>query len=234
MIAIVTSCIHPTQKEGLLKSSVSVPDREMQTIKSLTELSKFGFKKIILLDNSISTYDYAKIRCVSDHLQIISFRQYQFENKGINELLMLLAVLEEIPDEELIFKISGRYYPVNGFSTAFNLSYDFKIKAYNYHHKIGSISTRAYFVKNKVIYKAFLLKVLNELFVYPRRIVGIRSFLSKISAILKPDFNPKLNISIEFAGARILKKDEYKVELVEKIGIEGIIAGAHKYEFIQE
>lgn len=235
MIAIVTSCIHPIQKDGLPKSSVSVADREMQTIKSLTELRKFGFKKIILIDNSISTYDYAKIRCsISDHLQIISFRQYQFKNKGINELLMLLAVLEEIPDDESIFKISGRYYPVTGFSTAFNLSHDFKIRTYNYHHKIGSISTRAYFVKNKIIYKAFLLKVLNELFIYPHRIVGIRSFFSKISAILKPDFNPKLNISIEFAGARILKKDGYKVELVERMGIEGIIAGANKYEFIQE
>lgn len=234
MIAIVTSCIHPIQHDDLIASSVSIIDREIQTIKSLNELKKTGFRKIILLDNSVSTYDYAKIRCSSDDLQIISFRQYQFKNKGINELLMLLAVLEEIPDDELIFKISGRYYPITGFSTAFNSSYDFKIKAYNYHHRTGSISTRAYFVKNKAIYKEFLLKVLNEIFLYPQRIVGIRSLFAQISAILKPGFSPKLNISIEFASARILKKDRYKVELADKIGIEGIIAGANKYELIQE
>lgn len=233
MIAIVTSCIHPIQQDNLIVSSVSIPEREIQTIKSLIELKKIGFRKIILLDNSVSTYDYAKIKCSTDDLQIISFRQYQFKNKGINELLMLLAVLEEIPDDELIFKISGRYYPTTGFSTAFNSSYDFKIKAYNYHHRTGSISTRAYFVKNKVIYKEFLLKVLNEIFLYPQRIVGMRSLFAQISAILKPN-SPKLNISIEFAGARILKKNRYKVELAEKIGIEGIIAGANKYELIQE
>lgn len=223
MIAVITSCIHPKQSENI-RSFVPIRERIEQTLYSIERLKAIGFKQIIIVDNSYEI-DFNSILSIHNDIKLIHVRQYQFSNKGINELLMLLTSLDEIPDDTPIFKISGRYYPNELFNSEFNSEFDFKVRSYNFHEKRGTISTRGYFVKNKEIYEDFLLKMLNEVFVYQSRIVGWRSLKIQLKNIFYPIFSEKSNISIEFAGARILKNSDYKIELVETMGIQGQVAG---------
>ncbi|HVV55285.1 MAG TPA: hypothetical protein VHC47_08175, partial [Mucilaginibacter sp.] len=79
----------------------------------------------------------------------------------------------------------------------------------------------------------FLLSSLREIFAYPERIVGPGSLLRKISS--KNDNKAlHLNISVEFAAANILRMSQYKVHLLEDLGIEGLVAGADTHELIRE
>ncbi|MEE1945143.1 hypothetical protein VRU48_08490 [Pedobacter sp. KR3-3] len=227
MIAVVTSCIYPVATiDNEKRSHVSLSEREQQTIQSIAELVKKGFSKIIIVDNAAVAYDFSTIKALAPHIEVVQLKQYQFQNKGINELLMLLAIVDELPENEVIFKLSARYCPNEHFSKKFDPNCDFKVKGYDFDQKRGTISTRAYFVKNKAVYKDFLLKTLNEVFLYPQRIVGLRSLANLFSSIFKPSFAPRFNTSIEFAAARVLKHEKYSIKLVDSIGIEGIVAGS--------
>lgn len=235
MIAIVTSCINPVIAiDNALRSHISLKEREEQTVKGLIKLIETGFKQIIIVDNSAQAYDFSTIKALSNNISVIQLKQFQFQNKGINELLMLLTVLDELPEDETIFKISARYLPNHNFICELSSSDDFKIKGYNFEQKRGTISTRAYFVKNKTIYKDFLLQTLNEVFLYPQRIVGIRSLVNLFSSIFRPQFTPLFNTSIEFAGARVLKNSKYRIKSVDRIGVEGLVAGSDLNSIIEE
>jgi hypothetical protein len=235
MIALISSCINPfNPADGTVKSFVNFDDRLKQTIHTIETLNAYTLNRIYLLDNSYD-YDYAELTGLFENkLKIVNFKQYQFTNKGINELLMLLAIVDELPDNEPIFKISGRYYPNQYFNCAIADGYDFRIVANDLYSKKGTISTRAYFAANKIIYKEFLLRCLNEVFIYPQRVVGFRSALNAIKQILKPSTLTQSNTSIEFASARVLKSGKYRLQLTDKMGIEGKIAGFEQADTISE
>jgi hypothetical protein len=232
MIAIVTSCIKPRQNKEI-KSFFSLSERETQTIFTLQKLKDAGFKEIVLVDNSES-YNFSKIESAVTNVKILPLVQFQFQNKGINELLMLLAAVDVLPADTPIFKISGRYFPNENFSYQFDDQYDFKFKAYQFYSKRGTISTRGYFVKNKEIYSDFLIKTLGEVFVYPQRIVGIRSLINQITGIFKPKFTSTFGTSIEFAAARVIKNGNYRFNIIDTIGIEGQVAGFKELPAIKE
>lgn len=234
MIAIVSSCIKPFQSGNQRKSHFSVADREMQTLFTLEKLEAYRFSRIILVDNSVD-FDFSHIKKKFENVEVVHIKQYQFENKGVNELLMLLALVDELPDNEPILKISGRYYPNDGFAANIGTAIDFKVRGYDFESKRGSISTRAYFVRNKQLYKDFLLKTFNEVFLYPGRIVGLRSFIKAIvTSLRKPVFFPNFNASIEFSAARVLKNGNYALDVTDTIGIQGEIAGFEGAEKIVE
>lgn len=234
MIAIITSCINPfklTDHEP--KSFFNVTERIEQTKISINCLKKNSFNKIYLIDNST----FFDMNWFDDELNGISvrhMRQYQFKNKGINELLLLLSLLDEIPDNEPIFKISGRYYPNANFENSIGKNFDFKLKSYDFQSKKGTISTRGYYVRNKKIYEQFLLACLSETLSYTKRIVGFRSALNALKEIFFPTFSIDNNISIELGAARILKTNLYKIHHVEKIGITGQIAGFKTLDLVEE
>lgn len=232
MIAVITSCIHPKQSENI-RSFVPLTERIEQTLYSIERLKAIGFKQIILVDNSYEI-DFSRIKLAHKDIKIIHVQQYQFTNKGVNELLMLLTILDQIPNDTPIFKISGRYFPNEAFNFEFNNEFDFKIRPYNFLERRGTISTRGYFVKNKEIYEDFLLKTLNEVFIYQSRFVGWGSSKIQFKNIFSPIFSKKLNTSIEFAAARVLKNSNYKLELIDTIGIEGQIAGFENLTAINE
>lgn len=235
MIAIITSCINPfkaTDHEP--KSFFNLTERLEQTKNSINYLKKLSFSKIYLLDNStfFNPDDW-----FNDELTGISVRhvkQYQFKNKGINELLLILSLLDELPDNESIFKISGRYYPNSNFENSIGENFDFKLKSYAFQSKKGTISTRGYFVRNKKIYEQFLLACLSETLSYTKRIVGFRSALNALKEIFFPTFSIDNNIAIELGSARILKTNLYKIHHVEKIGITGQIAGFKTLDLVEE
>ena len=161
MIAIVTSCINPGKPSNLQKSFFSLEEREIQTIFTLKSLQRVGFSKIIIVDNS-TAYDFTKIKAAVNDIEVVQLHQHQFENKGINELLMLLSTIELLPDHTPIFKISGRYYPNENFVLEIDKNVDFKFKSYQFLTKRGTISTRGYFVKDKMIFENFLTQTLSE------------------------------------------------------------------------
>ncbi|MFA6276968.1 MAG: hypothetical protein WC622_09475 [Pedobacter sp.] len=233
MIAIVTSCIHPKEMSTITRSFFSLEERELQTIHTLNRLKEVGFKQIILADNSFD-YDFSRLKSAVDNVKIIHLKQYQFLNKSINEILILLAVMDEIPENTKIFKISGRYFPSENFSMEMNQAIDFKVKGFEFDTKKAVITTRGYFVRNKEIYEEFLLYCLNEIYSYPYRVVGLGSLIKFIKEFFSASLKKIPTVSIEFAAARALKKGHYTYELSDNLHIEGQIAGLESKELIKE
>jgi len=236
MLAIVTSTIKPsTTNSGVINSFYSWQERLDQTKNTLTGLQKQGFEKIYLVDNS-PALDKLQLRQLFidfPYIEIHHIPQYQFtNNKGINELLMLLYICQYLPAGKILFKISGRYCPNEQFIKPY--FEDIAAKGYHFEDRTGTISTRAYWAKDVAIYEIFLLQCLNEVFTYPQRIVGIRSLYRKLANIFSKKTIPSVNISIEFAAANVLKRNKYNVTLLNILGIKGYIAGVNKEEEIAE
>ena len=231
MIAVVTSTLKPLNQNGKSFSFYSFEERLEQTKKTLSGLNDAGFDKIFLIDNSPGLDQLQLQNLLKDFTTVTvhHIRQYQFINKGINELLMLLYMVEFLPVDQAIFKISGRYYPSAGFQKPdFD---DFALRSYHYSKRTGTVSTRAYWIKNAAVFHTFLLRCLNEIFAYPERIVGIKSLFR---VLFTKRHNEPLNISIEFAAANVLKTNYYQIKLLDHIGIEGLIAGTNHKEKITE
>jgi hypothetical protein len=224
MIAVVSSTIKPLIKEDKSLSFYSFDERLEQTRQTLTRLLECGFDSISLVDNSPLLDQSQLQQLLSDfpEVKVYHLLQYQFLNKGINELLMLLFLIERLPPDQNIFKISGRYYPSQDFKKPDFV--DFAVRAYYFKEKSGVVTTRGYWVKDAATFHQFLLWCLDELFAYPERIVGVKSLYKKLFVEKNPD--DPLNISIEFAAANVLKSGYYNVTLLDNIGIEGLLAGA--------
>ena len=179
MIAVISSTIYPsvqTTRDGA--RSWNTPESRLeQTQKTIQFLVDAGISEIYLADNSgvnwISTTD-----TLLKPAKVYIFNQYQYQNKGISEIYLLLSILEFIPENEPIIKISGRYFmEKNPFQNS--IECDLQTKIYRYGIFRSSMSTRCYWVKNKEVYKVFLKTTLCEIFAYSSRIVGPAS-LAKI------------------------------------------------------
>lgn len=234
MIAVITSTIKPSAYHDSSRSFYSFTERLEQTKTTLVQLKECGFEKVFLVDNSplLNQSELQQLLLDFPDVQIYHLQQYQFENKGVNEILMLLFIAAHLPAGQNIFKISGRYYPSSLFKKpAFK---DFAFKQYNYKKRTGTISTRGYWVKDAQLLETFLLSTLNEVFAYPERIHGIKSFYKKFEQIFFNKAAVPYNISIEFAGANVLKRGNYHISFLNHIGIEGLVAGADHVEKIIE
>lgn len=232
MIAIVSSTIKPRIQAGKTISHYSFEERLEHTLFTLKRLLQCGFDDIWLVDNSPLLDQQQLQQLLGDFpgVKIYHLVQYQFMNKGINEILMLLYLTEHLPANQNIFKINGRYYPSHDFKKPDFT--DFAVKPYHFEKQNGLISTRAYWVKDAATLHRFLLLCLDELFAYPERVVGIKSLFNKL--FIKKDPDEPLNISIEFAAANVLKAGGYGVTLLNSIGIEGYIAGLQHVEKVNE
>ena len=229
MIAIITSTLQPAKG----KSYFSFEDRVLQTKESLLKLQGAGFHQVFLIDNSDTLDQYQVEQLLADFPFVEKFhcRQYQFENKGINELLMLLALCREIPSETPVFKISGRYYPNEHFSQP-----DFKdvaVKGEHFYNRTGIISTRAYWVKNKDLLKEILLKTLDVIYTYNHEVTDLKALFKAFLKLVGLKTIP-LNLSIEFAMATALKAGNYHILFLNPIGLEGYIAGGDHLHQIKE
>ena len=230
MVAIVSSTIKPLVEKAV--SFYSFEERLAQTLLTLVRLRDAGFDRVLLADNSPTLSQEELERLLQDFpdINVYYIPQYQFLNKGINELLMLLFLIRHIPPNQEIFKISGRYFPTRDFfKPAFT---DFAFKAYDLNKKTGTVSTRGYWAKDAATLQGFLLRCLEEHFSYPTRVVGIKSMFRQVFSTNK--MGNRVNISIEFAAANILKADNYKILLLDNIGIEGYVAGSNKVEKLIE
>lgn len=233
MIALITSTLIPNDSSY---SFFSNKDRYEQTIQTINRLREVGFKFIYLFDNSPSeiNIDQLKKDTIPD-LIVTHSSQYNFENKGLNEALLLLNHIHLLPDDVSIFKISARYHPNDDFGYQHLNFKDYVIagKGYCFSKKHGTFSTRAYFVKNKAFLTALLNNSIEDMLSYANGIHGIKSFLRTIKKILIPDLTLDYQLSIEHSFARIIKK-KHPYLLLKKVGIEGYVAGTNHLEKISE
>src|SRR3569833_1614960 len=138
MIAVVSSTIKPVIKTREIANIYGFEDRLEQTKHTIARLLQVGFDEIYLVDNSplLSQPQLQNLLQGYENVNLYHVPQYQFRNKGINELLMLLYATQFLPPNENIFKISGRYYPAENFEQPNKK--DFAVKGHNYDKKTAT------------------------------------------------------------------------------------------------
>jgi hypothetical protein len=213
---------------GSPRTSISQAERLEQTGKTVASLVQAGVTEIFLADNSGEQWVAGTEESLRP-AKVYVYNHFQFQNKGISELYLLLSVLAHVPPETPILKISGRYYLKNGLDGELEDS-DVAAKFIEYRKSKFMMSTRCYMVKNREVYEKFLRGTLRELYGYSARIVGPGSLLRifRNSLFPKRDEMPYDDPvdPIEVAAARALKKYNFKVRSLERLGIEGMSGDA--------
>ncbi len=221
MIAIITSTIFPEAAtiKTSYRESISCNDRLVQTIQTIKSLTDHNFSEIYLFDNSGFKWD-KKVESQLQPAKIIKFNTFQFDNKGLSELYMLLHGLSVIPNDIPILKISGRYLlndkvneellRLNQFAGKFNKD---------------TISTRAYYFSSKNIMYEVLYAALNYMYAYKHKIVGFRSLFNVIKNAFFNNKNTSFydtSISIEKGMYNAIKSSKIKTYKLPKINVSGV------------
>lgn len=234
MIALVTSTLSPTKAY----SSFSNAERLDQTLRTLERLYAVGFSDIYLFDNSTETANLARIAENYPKVGIYHSPQYTFKNKGLNESLLILNHIDQLPFAEPIFKISGRYYPAPGFSFSQHVELLKKkelvgIGSYFHGPERACFVTRAYYIQDRDALERMLVLAVEDMISYSKGIHGVRSFLNALKGIYSPTLGTTYQLSLEQVFARIAKnKNNYA--LIDRLFIEGYIAGNDSKEFVTE
>lgn len=236
MIALITSTLIPNTNSY---SYFTNETRIEQTKKTLISLQKLNFESIFILDNSTIKTDLAMLTNEFIDVSKIKFYhnyQYSFKNKGLNEALLILNNLAKLPKNQSVFKISGRYYPTDSFKiidfTDFS-RVSFIGKGYDFEQRNGTISTRAYAIKDTQVLEEMLTLSIEDMLSYSSKIVGFKSLYAAVKNCYKKKIGCDFQISIEHSFARILKK-KYKSKQIDSLNIEGFIAGENKIKLISE
>ncbi|PWS31695.1 hypothetical protein [Pedobacter paludis] len=221
MISIISSTIFPFYTtEKLNKNLISNESRLADTINTIGSLENKNFDSIYVFDNSIPRLDNEIIDLLYP-AKATSFDVLPYKNKGLSEIYLLLLGLRDLPDNEPILKISGRYL--------LNENWDFEeLAAYDFAGKFDlktTISTRCYYVRNKRILETILLKAIDYIYGYHFKIVGPRSFLKVIGNILNT--NAEINfhessISIERGMGEAIRALQLKTKELKLLNISGI------------
>jgi hypothetical protein len=233
MIALVTSTLILQNGYSLYNTD----ERLKQTINTVQKLYDAGFQEVYLFDNSINTASLESLGKTFKHLKIFHAPQYTFENKGLNEALLILNNIHVLPENTPIFKISGRYYPNKHFNLSAHIPFPTDIDLIGVGHFFGSkkayFSTRAYFIKNKSVLESVLNLAIQEMLSYAKGIHGVKSLSLAIRNLFRPYIGTTYQLSLEQAFARIAYHNK-KYLLINAINIEGLIAGVNKEELVSE
>jgi len=229
LIVLITSTIFPSNfNSSEVRSVFTGEERLEQTKSTIKSLLNCGYTEIFLFDNSGK---YWLPGTEKDLLpaKVVVFNQHQFMNKGISETLMLLDGLDYLPDNIPILKISGRYKIDNSLAIDVN---NFDIAAKFYKHKFKyftsrtTMATRCYIVKDKSIFKTYLLAMIEEIYSYSSKVFGIGSLKRLFNNQFFPGkikysfFDPIF--SVEAASVRVIKKLGLKVNKMDRIGLSGL------------
>jgi len=229
MIGVISSTIYPPEQPGHdgMRTWMSPEMRLQQTQQTVTSLLNAGISEIYLADNSGDQWIQSTANLLKPAMVHV-FKHYQYKNKGISELYLLLSILEYISSSIPILKISGRYTLEKSISHTI-IDADIGGKFYRHGCHDYSLSTRCYVVRNKDVYKTFIERTLREVYRYQSRIVGIRSFVRILKNSLFPgnDSYPYEDprTSIEGAAARVLSIYQYRVNQIEMLGVNGQLGG---------
>jgi hypothetical protein len=224
MLALISSTIFPppvTNHRTLYRGTLAPEKRIEQTKETIRSLVDLGYKEIYLLDNSGVRWLEGTDAELSP-ARVFKFNHFQFENKGLSELYMLLAGVQLLPDNEPIFKISGRYVIGKREDETLFSRYDVLCR-----HDGNNMTTRAYYVKNRKVLESLLLLTLERMYSQGARVVGPKSLLK----FLKNNFAPALEdraylepeVMIEKSMFECIKK-KYKYLSIGEIGLSGNFA----------
>lgn len=233
MISLVTSTIIPSAY-----SYFSPAERYTQTLHTLNSLAERGFDEIYVFDNSVGELEVEGFLNSGDQkVKLFQNKQYSFENKGLNEALLILNLISNLPENIPIFKISGRYYLTEKFNKI-NLLEKLGDKEIlgiceNLHRNIPYFSTRSYLIKNKKVLKEMLIFSIEEMIGYGRDAHTFSGLVKKIFSYFKPKIGTPFQLSLEHAFARIIKHKNNYV-LVNAMNIEGYVAGSSHQDFVSE
>lgn len=233
MIALITSTLRPSNNTHTFFDE---NERYSQSIETIKKLATMGFSEMFMFDNSATKIDAERLMQDSGHnLHFFQTSQYTFRNKGLNEALLILNSLNQLPADLPIFKISARYYPNTDFNSQkfINSNVDFMGRGYDFAKKTGLFSTRGYFVRNKEVLEKILVLAIEDMLAYGKGIYGLKSAIYQMKSIISLQPGSPFQISIEHAFARIIKT-QFSYQLFERIGIEGFIAGADRLDHISE
>jgi len=230
MIAIITSTIFPPSESSYWNSRKEAKPEERfeQTLETIQSLIKYEIEHIYLCDNS--GYGWTpELKDKVKPVELQLFGHYQFRNYGISELYMLKKGLCQLPEDESVLKISGRYRltkdPRDYLGDA-----DVAGRLYNPEtYKKRTLSTALYCVKNSKIFSFIVDQALREIYASQCRIVGpgslFRILKNSISRSGGEYSYEDPNTSIEGAIARVIKIKKLKVRHIPSLGIQGYQCG---------
>lgn len=221
MIAIITSTIFPATATATTnyKGSIDYQDRLTQTIKTIKSLIDLQFSEIYLFDNSGFNWD-TTVETQLSPAKIIKFNMFQFDNKGLSELYMLLHGLSIIPKNKPILKISGRYILEQKVADEVLNEVDFAGK-----FNLDTISTRAYYFSTKEIMQNVLYVAVNNMYSYKHKIVGFRSLFKVMQNAFFNNGQSSFydtTISIERGMFNAIKKLKLKTHHMPIIHVNGV------------
>jgi hypothetical protein len=224
VIAVVSSTLFPSDRPiyGNQRSALTSEERIRQTQASVESLVRYGYGPIFIADNSVEDWP-PQLDAQLAPARVHRFPStYQFQNKGLSELFLLLRMVDELPPDLPVLKLSGRYSLRDNISAQLNGA---DVAAF-WDPVNGGISTRCYMVRDRAVFKRLLEDTLNEEYGHPTRIAGPRSLLRIVRNSLRPAaddsryFDPP--DSIEQAAARAIERRGYKVHRLPALGIEGV------------
>ena len=227
---LISSTVFPREgrDKSIVKSVHSSEERILQTRRTVESLRTLGYEQIYLFDNSGGEHRSALSHEFEDvYLKV--FDHYQYDNKGISETFLMLEGIRHVPDSCPIMKLSGRYQIARRLELDTN-NYDLAAKIYQHEGRLfrnsETMATRCYVFRNKATYQSYLIGLLQEIYAYSSRIVGLgtlkrfltNQFLSKNNSY--SFFDPSL--SVEAASIRVVRNLDLKLCRLDAIGLSGL------------
>jgi hypothetical protein len=228
VIAVVSSTLFPSDDPiyGNRRSALTSEERIRQTQASVESLVRCGYGPIFIADNSVGGWRPETDAQLAP-AQVHRFPSaYQFRNKGLSELFLLLQMVDELPPDEPLLKLSGRYSVRDNISAQLNGA---DVAAF-WDPVNGGISTRCYMLRDRTVFKRLLEDTLNEEYGHATRISGPRSLVRIIRNSIRPAeddsryFDPP--DSIEQAAARALARRGYRVQRLPALGVDGVVGSS--------
>ena len=228
MIAVVSSTVAPSvlpSHDGA-RTTLSPQTRLEQTRGTVDLLLALGATQIIIADNSPGEWlrGHAGILAPA---RVLCLSQPPIRNKGIGEMWLLAAALGELPENEPIMKISGRYRVGVGTGLRLGAADDIAARVYR-RGSSQEISTRCYLMRDRGVASRFWERTLDEMYAERSRIAGPRSLVRIVRNSIRPDqdafhYSDPNTLSVERAAFKAIRGLGLRLKPVEDLGVEGTL-----------
>lgn len=227
MIAVVSSTIAPSalpSHDGA-RTTFSPEERLGHTRDTVASLRAAGINDIIIADNSAGGWRENWTRSL-EPARVLHFDHHPFRNKGIGEIWLLRAALEQLPAGTPVMKISGRYRIGPKSPLLAPPKADVVARVYQ-HGGRREISTRCYVLRDRAVAERLWPRTLDEIYAQQFRIVGPRSLLGYFRRLLLPpkdsDRSGDPPASVEIATYDAIKHLGLSLTAVSHLDVEGIL-----------
>jgi hypothetical protein len=228
MIAVVSSTVSPSllpSHDGA-RTTLSPEIRLEQTRGTVESLLAIGVREIVIADNSPGTWLQERVASLAP-ARVVTFRQPPVRNKGIGELWLLLGCVDELPEDEQIMKISGRYRVGGKTELALRDEDDVAAKVFGANSS-EEISTRCYLLRNRAVAARLWGRALDEMYAERSRIVGPRSLLRIVRNSVNPQadsfpYSDPNTKSLERATLVAIRHLRLRLRAVGNLDVEGTL-----------